>query len=508
VNLSLNRPASTILTILFLASLFPVFGQDGATPLPFSNAPYKVGERLTYIISYSNFSSAAHAQMQVVARGKFFGRDAIQLQGHVVTTDLINVALIAINNDYTTYIDPQTGLPFRSEQVVRDAINSSESFHEFNQTAGAPDVSQKQSSIPGTFDFLSVVYRLRSLPLNDGAKYTFSVWTETEEYQIELRVTGKEVVRTNIGSFNTVATEVRVATTARTYKIKARFSEDERHVPVLLTAKIRDGEIRAELAGSVVVEPAAPAATPTPTAGPAPTPRPTTPSAVPSRDENWPFTIGEELNYRVFLGDSNTPVGTATFQVRGRSRYFERDGLLLTVKAQTTGTVARVFVANDQINTYVDPKALLPYRTEMNLMEGKRRKNQTLTINQDSGTASTSSGQRIVIPVGTHDYLSFFYALRTFNLAPQRRNAISILVEDAPKTLAVTALKREMIGLGQQTLPAIPLTLTTPEDPQNDKYQLRIWVSDDRRRLPLRITAKTELGLIRADLIILPTTSQ
>src|SRR4030095_7285985 len=109
---------------------------------------------------------------------------------------------------------------------------------------------------------------------------------------------------------NTVATEVRVATNARTYKIKARFSDDERHVPVLLTSKIRDGEIRAELAGSIVVEPPAPAAPPTPIAGPAPTPRPTAPPAVPSRDENWPFTIGEELNYRVFLGDSNTPVGT------------------------------------------------------------------------------------------------------------------------------------------------------------------------------------------------------
>jgi Protein of unknown function (DUF3108) len=508
VNLSLNRPAYPILIILFLASLFPVFGQDGATAPPFSNAPYKVGERLTYIISYSNFSSAAHAQVQVVARGKFFGRDAIQLQGHVVTTDVINVALIAINNDYTTYIDPQTGLPFRSEQIVHDAMSSSESFHELNQTARPPDVTQRQSGTPGTFDFLSLFYRLRSLPLNDGAKYTFSVWTESQEYQIELRVTGKEVVRTNTGNFNTIATEVRLSSSAETYKIKARFSEDERHVPVLLTAKVRGGEIRAELAGSVVVEPPAPAATPTPTVGPAPTPRPTVPEAVPSHVENWPFTIGEELNYRVFLGDSNTPVGTATFQVRGRSRYFERDGLLLTVKAQTIGTVARVFVANDQISTYVDPKALLPYRTELNLIEGKRRKNQTLTINQDSGAATTSGGQRIVIPVGTHDYLSFFYALRTFNLTPQRRNAISILIEDAPKTLAVTASKREMIGLGQQTLPAIPLTLTTPEDRENDKYQLRIWVSDDRRRLPLRITANTELGAIRADLIILPTTSQ
>ena len=205
---------------------------------------------------------------------------------------------------------------------------------------------------------------------------------------------------------------------------------------------------------------------------------------------------------------SGVPAGTVTFQVRGRSRYFNRNGLLLTVKAQTTGTVARLFVANDQISTYVDPKALLPYRTELNLSEGKRKKNETLTINQDNGTLTSTLGKTIQIPIGTHDYLSFFYALRTFNLAPQRRNAISILVEDGPKTLAVNAGKREIISLGQQKIPAIPLSLTTPDDRDNDKYQLRIWVSDDRRRLPLRITAKTEIGAVRADLVILPTTSQ
>ena len=42
------------------------------------------------------------------------------------------------------------------------------------------------------------------------------------------------------------------------------------------------------------------------------------------------------------------------------------------------------------------------------------------------------------------------------------------------------------------------------DDPQPDKLQIRIWVGDDSRHLPLRITAVTELGQIRADLIIKP----
>jgi len=364
----------------------------------------------------------------------------------------------------------------------------------------------------GTYDFLSAVYRARALPLTAGAAYNFSVRGENEEYQVELKVVGQQVIKTNVGSFNTIVTQVRVPNNskANSYRIRVYFSDDERHVPVLLTAKLGDSDVRSELAGSEFVAAPAPAATPTPTADVSPAPR-TTPTEIPvdtsTPDEDWPFKVGEQLNYQIFVGGSNTPLGLATFQIRGRSRYFDRDGLLFSVKAQTTGAAAKMFVANDQIDTYVDPKALLPYRTQQNLSEGQRRKNQILTINQDYGTATTESGTKIEIPVGTHDYLSFFYAVRTFNVIPPKRNAISLLVENKPKTLFISSLKREQIQLGNQQISAIAVSLTT-DDPQSDKYQFRMWLSDDRRRLPLRITATTELGPLRADLVILPATRQ
>ena len=80
--------------------------------------------------------------------------------------------------------------------------------------------------------------------------------------------------------------------------------------------------------------------------------------------------------------------------------------MYLTVTAKTTDAAARIFVANDTIESYVDPRSLLPYRTVMNLLEGKRRLNQTLTTNQDYGAVTTDKGQRIEIPTGRHDYLS------------------------------------------------------------------------------------------------------
>ena len=61
--------------------------------------------------------------------------------------------------------------------------------------------------------------------------------------------------------------------------------------------------------------------------------------------------------------------------------------------------------------------------------------------------------------------------------------------------------------MGERKLPAIAVSITT-DDPQPDKYQLRLWISDDKRRLPLRITCVTQLGPLRADLAILPTATQ
>ena len=109
--------------------------------------------------------------------------------------------------------------------------------------------------------------------------------------------------------------------------------------------------------------------------------------------------------------------------------------------------------------------------------------------------------------MGTHDLISVFYALRSFNLTPPRRTAVSLLVNNRPLTLFITALKRESIQLGGQQLPAIQLSLTTDEQ-VGDRYSLRLWVSDDRRRLPLRLTAQTKIGAVRADLAIIPTAVQ
>jgi len=480
----------------------------------FSSAHYRVGERLTYNVSYSSFISAAHVELLVAARGTFFGREGIQLKGHAETKGTVNAAVLALNNDYISYIDPNTGLPFHSQQFIREASRTSDTSADYNQPAGAAALAPgRVGEFPGVYDLLSAVYRIRTLPLKENSTYYLTMRVDNNDYQVEIKVTGQVAVKTNVGSFNTVATRVWVRGNSVSYGMKANFSSDDRHVPVLVSARHATGEIRAELAASefIATPPLPPAASPTPIA----TNRtiPSMPVAIPTQPSaptdgalaGLPFKVGEQLNYQVYLPSIKQPVATASFRVRDRSKYFDKDGLLFNLSAQTTNALQHLFFATDTISSYVDPKTLLPFRTEFDLIEGRRRSATKLTINQDYGTATTDKNVRIEIPVGTHDYLSFFYALRTFNL--NRRNALSILVDNKPKTLFIGFVKRETIQLGSQSVPAIQISLTT-DDAQSDKFQLRAWISDDERRLPLRLTAQTELGAIRADLAILPVTRQ
>jgi hypothetical protein len=333
------------------------------------------------------------------------------------------------------------------------------------------------------------------------------VRNESQDYQANVRVTGRALIKTNVGSFNALVARVDIKN-APLSNVRVYLSEDEWHVPVLLTAKLREGEMRAELAASELSAPAVPSATASPSPVRPNTNNPNTTTTSTSTTTagpplNLPFKVGEQLNYAVYLGTSDQPVGSISFGVTARGRYFNRDGLLFTVTAQTSGAGARAYFVNDKILSYVDPETLLPFRTEMNLAEGTWRTTRGYTVDQDRGAVTTDARQRVEIPVGTHDLISLVYAIRTFDLSPPKRNAISILAIDQTRTLFITSQRRETLEIGGQQIPSFLLTLTS-DDGTADRLQLRMWVGDDSRHLPLRIAAMTPLGPVRADLNIKP----
>src|SRR2546421_4254487 len=372
-----QRKLEFSLTFAKLAALIICLAGGGsaqptaASQAPFNASAYRVGERLTYNVNYSQFVSAAHVELLVAGRDNFFGREGIQLSAHVETNGVVNVALLSTNNDYTSYVFPDSGLPYRSQQVVRQAGRTSEASVDYNQPAGTDALSAqlRVGESAGMLDLLSAVYRLRAMPMAAGSSYLMSVRNGDEEYQAQIKVSGRQLIKTNVGSFNAIVTRVNVKK-GEDYDIRAYFSDDEWHVPVLITARYSGSDIQVELAASALTAPARTSQTrgaieprlPPPVA--TPTPSGTRSSANPVNIQtsatilDLPFKIGEQLNYRVYLGGANVQIGTGTFEVKSRGRYFNSDGLMFLASAQTARPAP--IALKDQITSSVYPPTMHP----------------------------------------------------------------------------------------------------------------------------------------------------
>ncbi|MEJ7616335.1 MAG: DUF3108 domain-containing protein [Pyrinomonadaceae bacterium] len=104
---------ATAIAFCGLASVVRAQTPVEATAIPFAAAPYRVGERLTYNVSYSQFTTAAHVELSVVGTGLYNNRNGVELRARVETLGIVGAAMYSINDDYVSIVDPSTGLPFR-----------------------------------------------------------------------------------------------------------------------------------------------------------------------------------------------------------------------------------------------------------------------------------------------------------------------------------------------------------------------------------------------------------
>lgn len=495
-----------------------------------------VGEKLTYTVSFSNFPTAAHVEIYVAGRGSYFNREGVELRAHVATVDQVRAALLALDNYYFTYVDPQSGLPYRAQTSAADTPPPPATSDGLDPATQIVDITTlpaptSAEATPSVHDLLSAIYSLRSLPLAPGSIYPFTTQLAGTQYDAELRVTGRETVNTPAGSFNALATQVRVRANheADDYRVQIFFSDDARHVPVFITAHHRAGEIRIALASDEVVLPPTPSgqlAAPTPNATPVPPPITNDPArtGIPPRiaappapgasganasgsKSDLPFDVGEQLNYNFYLGNATQPIGTASFLVRTRARFFNREGFQLIASMASGEALQNAFPVRDSVISYISTTTLLPFRNELQIQEGKHHTQGVVSFDQERGAAIVTDNKTVEIPVGTYDFVSVLYALRSFDLTPPRRNAVSLLINKRPRTLFIASISRDMIEVGGQRISAYQLALATDEA-QGDRFKLHLWVGTDKRRLPLRLTAVTPLGLVHADLSIIPLTRQ
>jgi len=455
---------------------------------------FRIGEKLRYNISWGRFVNAAVADMTVVSRGMLSGHDAIELQSKLKTMEVVNAAIVQLDQTRHVFVSPDSGMPLYSSRRDNTGIAPKESAVDFSKR-GAP-----------AFDLLSLMYKIRY----SAGSGTFSLFEDEKLYTVTVQAGKNERVYTEAGQFDTIICNVEsdYLVGKGIKDLKINLTTDADHVPVLFRMRTMKGDFRAaiaaiELSAATIVAPVAmttPQALPTPAVKPKPTATPYI--------ENQPlapelgFDLGEKLDYSLTV--KGVAVGILSLSAKERKLFQNQDSLHLVATVTKADPSYKTFVTNDVMDVYVDPLTLVPRYLSARFSGGLSWLNQTLTFDP-TGAYSLNGGALTEAPMGTHTVLSLFYAMRSFNLKPSRDPSnpvndtrVSVFWEKKPYIFTLRPNVPEMMAFNGDKI-STQLINASSGDAAIDSAKPRVWLATDTR-VPVRFI----IGPIQADLITSP----
>jgi hypothetical protein len=470
-----------------------------------AGSPLQVGEKLSFNVSWSNFVTAARMELELVGQGAFFGQEGYQLRTRVETVGYVRSLFAELDNEYTSYVDAKTLLPYRVQNTTRQGDKSDDAtivVDQRAQTARHADGTESKLPAP-SFDLPALVYALRARGLRPGERAKFSAFHGKKSFEIEAEAKERERIATQLGEYDAVRIELSAkGKESPSYRVRLWLSADERRLPLLIVSKPSFGEVKAQLAQvSVASAPKvqlAPSESVALESGLVVSITPIGPGEVASDFERrLPFAVGERLSYDVSWLKL-AAIGKVSFEVRqlgrlGKQRVFELVG-----EASSVGAVRSVVNLHDRFVSYAEAETLAPVKTETYIQEGKRRKQVVADYNRHDQSVRLTNGTHFTVQPRTLDLVSLFYAVRASDLKVGAAHVFNFLdANHRPQAVEVKVVKPEAISTAAGQRNALQLDVLNRTTGQ---VVAQAWVSDDARRVPLYVVARLGFGEIRLQL--------
>lgn len=228
-------------------------------------------------------------------------------------------------------------------------------------------------------------------------------------------------------------------------------------------------------------------------------PAPAAAPAAPKKEMAVPFKRGETLVYDVGWSSFVT-AGSATLTVVDKKASFGSTAYYIVAEGRPTPLVAKMYTLYYKADTLVDAFTLLPQRGSLYSEEGKRKRMKTTVFNQAAKKASyeietrTVVKKELAIPGFTQDALSAIYVLRSIPFKPGEKFNMPVsdngnIYRVQMQVGAVEPVKTPMGTIN--ALKIVPL-ITGPD--KDSPRGLALWISDDARRLPVKMEAQLLVG--------------
>ena len=217
--------------------------------------------------------------------------------------------------------------------------------------------------------------------------------------------------------------------------------------------------------------------------------------------QNDSFKAGESYDYKVkygflTIGEAEVDVDEKIYSVNNRPCF------KVNVVGKTAG-LTDLFKVRNTYRSYVDTLAFIPHRFIYSARENSYKRDQVINFDHNKNEVikvEKEQSKTFTVPNNIQDVISGYYFLRTvdFTKFTIGQTITSPLFFD--EELYSMKIKYAGKGIVHTRFGKIRVLKLNPILPKNDLFKgenaIRIWVSDDRNRVPLKIEIDFSFGTI------------
>jgi hypothetical protein len=216
---------------------------------------------------------------------------------------------------------------------------------------------------------------------------------------------------------------------------------------------------------------------------------------------NDAFGVGERLVFDVNYG--YVTAGEAVMHVADHDFVDERKCYRVEFKVSSLPSFSLFYKVEDRYLTFIDEETLAPWRFEQHIREGSYRRDFVARFDQRKKTAVTSEGA-YETPEYVHDILSAFYFARTIDFTSFQKGSETRLhnfYKDKSHVLVVRFLGRQELEVSAGTFNTVVIEPLVQEGGLfKSEGRIVIWLTDDERKIPVRVNTKVIIGSIDTEL--------
>ena len=209
-----------------------------------------------------------------------------------------------------------------------------------------------------------------------------------------------------------------------------------------------------------------------------------------------PFAVGERLDFSVNWSVAN--IGKAYMYLTGLEEVNGHSCYLVEAGARSNKTLDLFYPVRDKFYSYIDRKDLFSRKFIKHQKEGRQERYRELLYDQEAHKVhDLVKGETKDCVPDAQDELSIFYYFRSIDLEVGEGVLLEGFVDKQGNPLKVAVYRKEWVDVPAGRFYCMVVEpFIRSGGLFKHKGSLQIWLTDDRHRMPVKISSELDFGKI------------